>query len=73
MAQFKGVLVTFDGDLPEEQADLVIAAIRQIRGVGHVASPLPTDYADHMARFAVRMQFIERFRDLIAQLLTSNT
>ena len=51
--RLKGVLVTFEEDVREDDAAATLAAIRQIRGVLSV-DPVPADIDDHMARARVR-------------------
>ena len=51
--RLKGVLVTFEDDIREDDAEARINAIRCIRGVLSV-EPVPVSYEDHKARERVR-------------------
>jgi hypothetical protein len=59
--RLKGVSVTFTDDIRTDDAEAIIRAIRQLRGVLDVG-PILTDYGDAMAEQRAR-------RDLGTQLL----
>jgi hypothetical protein len=60
--RLKGVLVTFDGDIRDDDAEALVNAIRCMRRVSDV-SPILTDYEDHMARARVRDELWQKVRD----------
>lgn len=62
--RLKGVLVTFEEDIREDDAAARVAAIRQIRGVLSVDS-VPADIDDHMARTRVRHEMGQKMLDVI--------
>lgn len=61
--RLKGVLVTFEDDIREDDAEHRLNAIRQIRGVLSV-EPVPADVDDHMARERVRYELWSKVRDI---------
>lgn len=62
--RLKGVLVTFEEDVREDDAAATLAAIRQIRGVLSV-DPVPADIDDHMARVRVRHEMGRKLLDIV--------
>jgi hypothetical protein len=63
--RIKGVYVAFDKDYRIDDAESILTAIRQIRGVALVSSQV-TDFVDFDARAKVR----EKFRSDIIKLYT---
>ena len=61
--RLKGVLVTFDRDIREDDAEAILTAIRMVRGVADV-SPVEADSNDWMARQRVRSEISEEFRKM---------
>ena len=49
----KGLAVTFEADLSEEGAELVMAAIRQLKGICDVTA-VPLKFDDHYERSRIR-------------------
>lgn len=62
--RIKGVLVTLEEDIREDDAAATLAAIRQIRGVLSV-DPVPADIDDHMARSRVRHELGRKLLDIV--------
>lgn len=65
--RLKGVLVTFDKDIRDDDAECLIEAIRCIRSVASV-KPLVADYQDHMARERVRHELANKFLDFFKEI-----
>jgi hypothetical protein len=65
MAQrLKAVLVSFDDDIREDDAEAVIQAIRMIRRVASVG-PVPADIDDHLARQRARLELVAQLWDVL--------
>jgi hypothetical protein len=62
--RLKGVFVTFEQDIREDDAQATIAAIMQIRGVIDV-SPSVAEIRDHTARVRARTELIRQIRELL--------
>jgi hypothetical protein len=61
--RLKGVLVTFEDDIREDDAEAMIGAIRMVKGVLTVA-PVPASFEDDMARDRVRAEFRDKLIDM---------
>ena len=64
--RLKGVLVTFDRDIREDDAEHILNAIRMVRGVQDV-SPLVADHVDHLARVRIDAEWRERILAMVRQ------
>ena len=62
--RYKGVVVTFDRDIREDDAEETLNAIRHIRGVLEV-QPVVANYDDHMNRELVRRDLGKRIMDVL--------
>jgi hypothetical protein len=62
--RLKGVLVTFDQDIREDDAAQIIAAIRMIKRVADV-KPLVCNVEDEMARIRVDLEWRKKLSDLL--------
>lgn len=67
--RLKGVTVTFDRDIREDDAEALLTAIRMIKGVADV-SPIEATSDDWMARQRVRQEIAESFHALWNEILT---
>lgn len=57
--RFAGVVVTFEGDIRDDDAEATLAALRQIKGVltvEAVVADVPLHMAEQRARFALERQ-----------------
>jgi len=54
--KFQGCTVQFTDDLRKEEAEVIIAAIRQLRGVAAVSLGKPVSLTDWAARAGVRQE-----------------
>lgn len=61
--RLKGVLVTFEDDIREDDAESRINAIRCIRGVLSV-EPIPSDVDDYMARERAKWELWKKISDI---------
>jgi hypothetical protein len=61
--RLKAVIVTFQVDLREDDAEPLMQAIRQLRGVADV-SPVPSNSEDHCARAMVRSELLLKIIEL---------
>jgi hypothetical protein len=59
--RYKGVVVTFDSDIRDDDSQCILDAISMIKGVVSV-TPSITNHEDHMNREIIR-------RDLISKIL----
>jgi hypothetical protein len=66
--RLKGVIVTFEQDIRDDDAEPMLAAIRMIKGVAGV-SPLVSTSEDLMARTRVRCELSGELSDLIHRVL----
>jgi hypothetical protein len=66
--RLKGVYVTFDQDIREDDAEKLIEAIFMIRHVVDV-TPLVADHVDHMARQRVRSELANGMHDTFRKIL----
>ncbi len=57
--RYAGYVVTMDRDVRDDDAEVTVAAIRQIRGVLAV-DPLVADAALHVARERVRWELLDK-------------
>jgi len=57
--RLKGFVVTLDNDYRTDDAEPIVNALKQIKGVLSVR-PLVTDLNDHLARELVRQQLIQK-------------
>lgn len=64
--RLKGVLVTFEDDIREDDAEAQINAIRCLRGVLSV-EPIPTDIGDYMARERVARDLYQQVHEVFFQ------
>jgi hypothetical protein len=62
--RLKGVSVTFTDDIREDDAEAVINAIRQLRGV-LVVGPILADYRDVMAEQRVRHDLGKELMEIV--------
>lgn len=62
--RLKGVVVTFEKDIREDDAQEIISAIRLLRNVLTVKG-VTTDFEDGMIRDRVRMEYYEKIRDVL--------
>ena len=60
MSKIKGCVVTFEEDLPEDVAGLIVDAIKQLRFVASV-SVAASDIDHHMAKEAAKEQIRKEF------------
>jgi hypothetical protein len=60
--RLKGLLVTFEKDIRDDDAQARIDAIKQIKGVISV-KPLVADYVDYMARERVEREMQQKLWD----------
>jgi hypothetical protein len=65
--RLKGCTVTFDHDIRNDDADPILDAIRQIRGVLHVEPNIVT-FDDHTAEVRARTELARRLIDLARDL-----
>lgn len=66
--RLKAVLVTFDQDLREDDAEAIINAIRCVKHVADV-SPIPTNPEDHAARSRVRAELSDKILGALRETL----
>jgi hypothetical protein len=69
--RLKGVLVTFDSDIREDDAEQIIAAIRMIKCVADV-SPLVRNHEDLMARVRVDGEWRKKLLALLVDTTTNS-
>jgi len=62
--RIKGCVVTFNSDLREDDAQKLLDAIMQLRGVAMVASQ-PVDVSDHINRARIHHEWREKIIDLL--------
>lgn len=62
--RLKGVIVTFDNDIREDDAEAVLNAIRMVRGVLSV-KPVVSSSEQHMAEERVRRELGEKLLKVI--------
>lgn len=62
--RFKGVTVAFDRDIREDDAQPIIEAIRQLRGVLSV-KPIVAGFEDSIAEERVRRELGQQLLDII--------
>lgn len=62
--RLKGVLVTFDHDIREDDAEQIIAAIKMIKCVADVR-PLVSNVEDEMARIRVDREWRKKLSDML--------
>jgi hypothetical protein len=62
--RLKGVVVTFDRDIREDDAQEIINAIKMIRGVLAVDQSV-ADYDDHMNRARIEREYKQKVWDAI--------
>jgi len=62
--RLKGVVVTFDHDIREDDAEGILNAIRHIKGVASV-QPEVANLEDHMARVRVRGEMVKDLVELV--------
>jgi ATP sulfurylase len=62
--RLKGVIVTFQNDVREDDAEAILNAIRMIKGVLS-AKPLVSDVNQHMAEQRVRQELGEKLWKVI--------
>lgn len=62
--RYKGVVVTFDHDIRDDDAEETLNAIRHIRGVLDVR-PVVANHDDHMNRELVRQELMKRLWDVL--------
>lgn len=62
--RLKGVVVTFDKDIREDDAEAIINAIYMIRNVASV-NPLVTNYEDRMARERARQELANEIYEVL--------
>jgi hypothetical protein len=62
--RLKGLIVTFDCDVREDDAQAVIAAIKQLRGVIDVTGSV-ADFGDHMNRERIRQELRQKLWDAL--------
>jgi hypothetical protein len=53
--RLKAVLVTFDKDYRDDDAEAILTSIKMTKGVASV-DPVPTDIGDFTARMSARME-----------------
>ena len=66
--RLKAVLVTFDQDIREDDAEAILNAIRCIKHVADV-SPIPTNPEDHAARQRVRAELSGKIFNALGDVL----
>lgn len=62
--RLKGVFVTFDRDIREDDAEHILNAIRMVKHVVDV-QPLVSDHVDEMARSRVDQEWREKLWELM--------
>ncbi len=62
--RLKGFVVALDHDMREDDAELVLNAIRMIKCVASV-EPIKVGYDDHMNRDKVRCELQEKLREAL--------
>jgi hypothetical protein len=62
--RLKGLVVTFDRDIREDDAKAIVDAIKMIRGVLD-ATPSVRTYEDHMNRARIDAEWRQRMHDLM--------
>lgn len=65
--RLKGVIITFENDIREDDAEELLTTFRNIRGVINV-SPVVTNVTDHMARERVKSEMRQKFSDFFKEL-----
>ncbi len=68
--KLKGITITFDHNMNEEQADALINAIKMFKGVLHVEPSIVTGQ-DHMNRTLIKAEFLNKIFKLISDELNS--
>jgi hypothetical protein len=63
--RLKGLTVTFETDLRTDDAEDIITAVKQLRGVLDV-QPVETVSGDYMAREVIRNELREKLFDVLA-------
>jgi hypothetical protein len=66
--RLKGVVITFEKDIREDDAEQLLTTFRNIRGVVDV-SPIVADLDDHMARARVKSEIREKFWKFYEEIL----
>ena len=64
--RIKGLMVTLDRDIRDDDAESIISAILMIRGVGSVATSV-TNPTDHMNRERIRLEMYDKFYEIFRQ------
>ena len=62
--RFTGLVVTLDADIREDDAQAIISAIHQLRGVVAVDGNV-LDYSDHINRQRVRYELRQKLFDAL--------
>jgi hypothetical protein len=66
--RIKGFTVTLDKDYREDDVEVILNAVKMIRGVAHVEPSLSTA-GDHMNRERIRLELREKFYDFMKENL----
>lgn len=67
MTTFKGIVVAFEADMSQERAQVLVEAIRQLRGVADV-QVAPTDFGDGMVRMRVHGEWTKKLGELVQEM-----
>lgn len=62
--RYKGLMVAFDRDIREDDAEAILTAIRQLRGVAGVEPSVAT-YNDAMVRMRLDTEWRKRIYDMM--------
>lgn len=62
--RLKGVVVTFEKDIREDDAEEILSAIRMVKGVLSV-KPLVSNYEQHVAEERVRMELGQKLLKIL--------
>ena len=65
----KGFTVTLEQDYSEEDVEIILNAVRMIRGVAHV-EPSLTTCQDHMAKVRLKFEMKDKFYKFMKEYLT---
>lgn len=66
----RSVLVVLDRDVRSDDLEVVLSAIRMIKGVASVEPGPVTDVRDHLAREVVRRELEHELREVLARKKT---